>query len=208
MAAITVFFSSLDELQAVTLNLQVYPNRFACHNCQRSEHFVSRGFSYTKARAAQRLTVGKRLFCADRFGRGGGGATLRLYLTARIPSLHVGAAAMQPFLMHLETGSAVESAYADAVDDCKADAVTPLEPQTSALLPHRSSRNAWRWLKKLDRNLPRFRALLCRPDASACLPYVTRSARLRLLLPGFVALRSKLDAAFVGAFQCTQQAVF
>lgn len=180
-----------------------------CHNCQRSEHFISHGFSYAKARAAQRVTVGKRLFCADRFGHGGCGATLRLYLTTRIPGLHVGAAALQTFLTHLEAGSAVESAYVNAVDDdCKADAVELLEPQTSALLPHRSPRNAWRWLKKLDRNLPRFRALLSRPDASACVPFATRSARLRLLLPSFAQLKAKLGPAFVAAFQCTQQAAF
>lgn len=155
------------------------------------------------------MTVGKRLFCANRFGRGGCGATLRLYLTTRIPGLHVGAAALQTFLTHLEAGSAVESAYVNAVDDdCNADAVAPLEPENSALLPHRSPRNAWRWLKKLDRNLPRFRALLAGPDALGCLPFATRSARLRLLLPGFVALRSKLGAAFVSSFQCTQQAAF
>lgn len=207
MAAITDFFTSLDELQAVTLNLQAYLHRFACRNCQRNEHFISHGFSYAKARAAQRVTVGKRLFCTDRFGRGGCGATLRLYLTTRIPGLHVGATAMQTFLTHLEAGSAVESAYVDAVDDCKADAVA-LEPQTLALLPHRSPRNAWRWLKKLDRNLPRFRALLSRPEAPACLPFATRSARLRLLLPGFAQLKATLGAAFVSAFQCTQQAAF
>ncbi len=154
------------------------------------------------------MTVGKRLFCADRFGRGGCGATLRLYLTTRIPGLHVGATAMQAFLTHLEAGSAVELAYVDAVDDCKADAVVPLEPQTSALLSHRSPRNAWRWLKKLDRNLPRFRALLSRPDASACLPFTTRSARLRLLLPGFAQLKAKLGPTFVATFQSTQQAAF
>ena len=206
--AITPFFSSLDDLQSLTLNLQAHPDRFVCHNCQRSEHFVSHGFSYAKARAAERLTVGKRLFCADRFGHGGCGATLRLYLTTRIPGLHVGAAAMQTFLTHLEAGSAVESAYLGAVVDGKAAAVAPLEPNASALLPHRSPRNAWRWLKKLDRNLPRFRAKLCRPDALGCLPFSTRSARLRLLLPSFVALKAKLGAAFVGAFQSTQQAAF
>ena len=206
--AISSFFSSLDDLQSLTLNLQAHPDRFVCHNCQRSEHFISHGFSYAKARAAQRVTVGKRLFCADRFGHGGCGATLRLYLTTRIPGLHVGAAAIQTFLTHLEAGSAVESAYVAAVDDCKADAVAPLEPQNLALLPHRSPRNAWRWLKKLDRNLPRFRALLSRPDASACVPFATRSARLRLLLPGFVSLKAKLGATFVAAFQYTQQAAF
>lgn len=208
VVAITPFFSSFDDLQALTLNLQAHPDRFVCHNCQRSEHFVSHGFSYAKARAAQRVTVGKRLFCTDRFGHGGCGATLRLYLTTRIPGLHVGAAAMETFLTHLAAGLAVELAYVDAVDDYEADAVAPLAPQNLALLPHRSPRNAWRWLKKLDRNLPRFRALLSRPDALGCLPFATRSARLRLLLPGFVALRSKLGAAFVGAFQCTQQAAF
>ena len=210
VAAITAFFTSLDELQAVTLNLQAYPNRFACHNCQRSEHFVSHGFSYAKAHAAKRATVGKRLFCANRFGRGGCGATLRLYLFERLPRLQVGAPAMQAFLTHLDQGMAVESAYAQSRPEAQIVpcAAPQLEKTMPPLLPHRSSRNAWRWLKKLDRNLPRFRALLAGPEALGCLPFATRSARLRLLLPSFAALRSKLGAAFVGAFQCTQQAAF
>ncbi len=115
---------------------------------------------------------------------------------------------METFLTHLEAGLAVELAYVDAVDGCKADAVVPLAPQNLALLPHRSPRNAWRWLKKLDRNLPRFRALLSRPDALGCLPFAMRSARLRLLLPSFSQLKAKLGQAFVAAFQSTQQAAF
>ena len=167
VVAITPFFSSLDDLQSLTLNLQAHPDRFVCHNCQRSEHFVSHGFSYVKARAAQRVTVGKRLFCADRFGRGGCGATLRLYLFDRVPRLHANATALQAFLAYLDQGMAVESAYAQSRLQPQARivprAVPQLEKTTPPLLPHRSPRNAWRWLKKLDRNLPRFRALLAGP---------------------------------------------
>ena len=210
IVAITLFFSSFDDLQSRTLNLQAHPDRFVCHKCKHSEYFVSHGFSYAKARAAQRVTVGKRLFCADRFGRGGCGATLRLYLFDRLPRLHVGAPAMQAFLTHLDAGMAVESAYAQSrpaarIVPC---AAPQLEKTMPTLLPHRSPRNAWRWLKKLDRNLPRFRALLTGPDALGGLPFTTRSARLRLLLPGFVALKAQLGPAFVAAFQRTQQAAF
>lgn len=117
---------------------------------------------------------------------------------------------MQAFLTHLDEGMAVESAYAQSKFEARIvpRAAPQLEKTPPPLLPHRSSRNAWRWLKKLDRNLPRFRALLSRPEAPACLPFTTRSARLRLLLPSFVALKAKLGAAFVSAFQCAQQAAF
>lgn len=133
--------------------------------------------------------MGKRLYCANRHGRQGCGATLRLYLAERLPRLHYGAVALQTFALELMAGAAISTAYVAA---------------TGAASP----RHAWRWLGKLHAGLGRLRTRLPGPDAHPLTPFAARVHRLRLLLPTLDALRGRLGATFVAAFQLQQQAAF
>lgn len=197
--AIALFFDCLDALHQLTLNLDAYPDRFSCHRCREATHWVSHGFVYKKEAGGTLMQVGKRLFCANRHGRAGCGATLRLYLSARVPRLHYGALVLQAFLVALLAGTVVTSAYA---------AATATVVSTAATASARSPRQAWRWLGKLHAGLGRLRTLLPGPDAQQIEPFAARTRRLRLLLPTLAALKSRLGASFVAAFQQQQQASF
>ena len=161
---------------------------------------------YIKGRAASKIPVGKRLFCANRCGRAGCGATLCLRLCTRVPGLHATADVMQSFLDGVENGLGVELAYAKTTAPvCESEAELCVSGQNRSLI---APRNAWRWLKKLHRHLPRFRALLPGPDAACAARFAHRSARLRLLLPTFALLKTLLGQAFISAFQMAQQRGF
>ncbi|MBD8528303.1 hypothetical protein [Pseudomarimonas arenosa] len=133
--------------------------------------------------------MGKRVFCANRGGRRGCGATLRLYLAARLPRRQYGAPVLQRFVRALMAGADVAVAYLQA---------------TAA----QSSRHGWRWLSRMYAHLTRWRVLLPGPDAQDAAPFASRSPRLRLLLPTLVALHRRLGDAFVTRFQLQQQASF
>lgn len=187
--AIALFFDCLDSLHRLTLNLAAYPDRFSCRRCEQAAHLVSHGFVYKKQIGGAPAPVGKRLLCANRHGRRGCGATLRLYLTERVPRLHYSALALQAFFVALLAGVVVTTAYAGATGT-------------------QSPRHAWRWLGKLHAGLGRLRTLLPGPDAHDAAPFAARVHRLRLLLPTIAALRARLGAAFVATFQQQQQASF
>lgn len=150
---------------------------------------MSHGYVYRKRHGGGRIAVGKRLLCANRRGRGGCGATLLLYVADCLPRHHYGAAVLQGFVMALLGGAAVANAW------CLASGA-------------QSARHGWRWLTRLQTGLVRLRAQLPGPAAQCATPFAARSHRLRLLLPTFAALRERLGAAFVCAFQLQQQAAF
>lgn len=204
--AIALFFDCLDALHQLTLNLDAYPDRVSCHRCRAGTHLVSHGFVYKKEAGGTLKQVGKRLFCANRHGRHGCGATLRLYLSERVPRLHYDALALQAFLVALLAGTVVTSAHAAAT--AVANGTDTVASTAATAHGARSPRQAWRWLGKLHAGLSRLRTLLPGPDAQPIEPFAARVRRLRLLLPTLAALKSRLGASFVAAFQQQQQASF
>lgn len=103
--------------------------------------------------------------------------------------LHHGALVLQAFAVALLAGAVVTTAYADATGT-------------------QSPRQAWRWLGKFHTGLGHLRTLLPGPGAHNLTPFAARVHRLRLLLPTLAALRARLGAAFVAAFQLQKQASF
>lgn len=131
--------------------------------------------------------VGKRVFCTDRAGRRGCGATVRLYLAEVPPQLHVKACVLQGFVLALLAGAGVAAAYLRA---------------TAA----QSSRQGWRWVRRFCTTLAQWRTDLPRVDASP--RFATRSPRLQVLLPTLSALASRFGERFVARFQAERQAPF
>lgn len=174
-------------LERATRELAAHPDRFTCRRCQRGDQFVSHGFVYRKLPGGTRGVVGKRVFCADRSGRRGCGATVRLYLAEVLPRLHVSACVLQGFVLALLAGAGVAAAYLQA---------------TAA----QSSRQGWRWVKHLCATLAQWRTELPREDAPPGFP--TRSPRLQVLLPTLTALAARFGERFVARFQAERQRPF
>jgi hypothetical protein len=156
------FFSSLDELQRITLALDHHRDTLApCAHCSRKDAFVSHGFVYKKQSCGEPVAVGKRLFCANRHGRLGCGRTYRLYLMERIPRLFYYALSVTLFVWALIAGASIAAAYQQA---------------TGA----REPRHAYRWLAKLWNQMTYYRQWLTGRDVP---PGHARSRRLVILLP-------------------------
>jgi hypothetical protein len=187
--AIPIFFADIDTLHQVTLTLDAHPDRFGCRRCGQRRHWVSHGFVRKKQLGGDPVAVGKRLFCANRRGRDGCGATLRLSVAECLPRLHYGAVVLQGFVLALLGGSATAAAYLQA---------------TGA----QSSRHGWRWLMRFSMSLSRWRVRLPGPDALDAPAFAAGCPRRRLLLPTLAALRTVLGEDFVACFQCAQQAAF
>lgn len=164
-----LFFDSLDALTRFMASLDCQSPCFACARCGRCDQFVRHDFVYKKGHHGKVQCVGKRLFCSNRNGRSGCGATLRLYLASRVPRLFHGAAALTAFVMALIAGLSIGDAYRKA---------------TLAGDP----RNAYRWLDRLERKLIDFRAALARRIVLPAKAFALRTRRLQLLLPTIEAL--------------------
>lgn len=176
-------------LERATRELDAQPDRFTCRRCQRSDQFVSHGFVYRKQRGGVRCVVGKRVFCANRCGRRGCGATLRLWLSDGVPRLHVAARVLQGFVLALLAGSGVASAYLQA---------------TAAL----SSRQGWRWVKRLRDGLVLWRSHLPRSTSPLWPLFAARSQRMQVLLTSLSALALHFGERFVARFQADLQVPF
>ena len=115
-------------LHQFTMELDLHRDSLHCKNCAGGNDFISHGFVFEKCSQGEPRKVGKRLLCANRHGRSGCGATLRLYLSAGIPRLKYSAVVMTLFLTALLQGLSIQQAYQSATrtDD---------------------PRNAYRWLR-------------------------------------------------------------
>jgi hypothetical protein len=72
-----LFFDNIDQLNQFTFSLEVNHGEIVCTNCNQSDQFVPHGFVYKNLNQGKIITVGKRLFCANRRQRTGCGRTLR-----------------------------------------------------------------------------------------------------------------------------------
>ena len=170
----TRFFSDLASLDRFTRELDFYADQLICPHCRQHHQFVSHGYIYQKQHQGEPIPVGRRIICSGRYGRGGCGRTVQLYLSHRIPQWHYGTETLTRFLLALFSGQAILHAYQSA---------------TACLDP----RHVYRWLNKLLQKLPDYRERLMKPVASTTdeIP-ATKNHRLKCLLP---ALRF-----FSGAF--------
>lgn len=184
-----LFFESISAIHRLTMELDRHANAFQCQRCLKTNQFVSHGFIYKKQHQGKREVVGKRLFCSNRYGRSGCGATLRLYPTHRIPGLQYSTHHWDSFLSSLINGATVQKAYAAA---------------TQAADP----RNAFRWLHKLQAKLVDYRRYLPRIPEAVTKIFTSRTQRLRRLLSTLQQMFTQTRTRSCAHYQLTHQAPF
>jgi hypothetical protein len=115
----------------------------ACHHCGKTCNLLSHGYIRKKQHGGQPLPVGKRVFCSNRRSHDGCGRTIRLFLDNAIRGLHATADQVSAFVLALAASVAVARAYLLATGG--------------------PARNAWRWLSKMQAQLPNWRSLAHQP---------------------------------------------
>lgn len=180
------YFDTIDTLNSFTLSLDYHREELDPCCCGKDDQFVAHGFVYKQRSQILREVVGKRILCSNRYGRSGCGRTLRLYLATEVPSLHHTTAHLFVFISSLIAGMTIQRAYQKAT--ATAD-----------------SRNAYRWLNKLDQQLIVFRSVLHKRPADNNNRFTTRSRRLLLLLPTLRTLLATLDPQY---YQLIHQTAF
>jgi len=155
------FFSSLCELDRFTHSLDSLTLDDRCQHCFQTDQWVSHGYLYKQSGEV----VGKRILCAQRYGKQGCGRTRQLYLQHAIPQRRYTLSKLLTFIIALIKGATVEQAYYQAIGH-----------------DHGSHRHAWRWLNALWTRMSRFRAAFTRlPDPDSPTTQY-RSRRLSILL--------------------------
>jgi len=180
------FFKSIKELDQFTANLDYHRSSIKCGHCDSGEYLVSHGYSYKDTTTRYRIT-GKRLFCSPRYGRKGCGKTQPLYVADTMPSLRYSAVCISIFITLLLNTHSIEEAYHFATN-CA------------------DSRNAYRWLNKLEKQLVRYRTFIVSfgPPFSHVYKH-RRSKRLNILLPTLQQLSDKHPFLFSVKLQLMQQ---
>lgn len=186
-----IFFPSIQSINQFTSSLNSLSEQDACSHCSKYTQWVAHGYVYKQRSISHRETVGKRILCANRYGKVGCGHTRQLYLQSTIPHRSYGVATLAMFTLLLLQGFSVAKAYQKTT---KKEGVEP--------------RQGWRWLQRLFCRIGHFRSLLLRqissssPEATTT-PPTTHCRRLQLLLPTLKALFPTLDCWL--SFQHTQQ---
>jgi len=180
------FFKNIDTLHQFTMELELHQDNLQCRKCNKSDQFVSHGYVYKKKNKGGKRTVGKRIFCSNRFGKTGCGCTLRLYLADEIPRLQFNTTHFFIFLTNLFIGSSIQKAYTVATNTC-------------------DPRNAYRWLKKLKRKLIDYRHVLSHRLQAASGASQFTNKRLQLLLPTLQNILSHLGSPPCAQYQLQQQ---
>ena len=183
------FYPDIESLDAFTRSLDGLGETIRCAHCLRCNQMISHGFIYRQHTSIEKEAVGKRVFCSNRYGRSGCGRTHQLYVAHRFPFLRYGAAVLLIFLGSLLMGRSLADAY---------------EAATGQVEP----RNAWRWIKRLMRNLSDFRCLLKTPLNSADTAPQRKNRRLSLLLSTLKPLLSQRPHDPCRHYQLLQQQAF
>lgn len=179
------FFESIESLHKFTMNLDCRRHLVCCSNCCCSDYLVSHGFVY----ASDSSAVGKRLFCSNRYGRNGCGATIQLYIKDRIPGMRYSAACVTIFVMALIAGLCIEEAYFKAT---QSDDVS----------------NGFRWVDRLYRRLSDYRIRISGWRRDYADGFRSRVRRLRQVLSTLAFLFSKTDIVCAADFQLGFQKSF
>ncbi len=135
------FYTDFDTINAFTLSLDFHQKELECAHCFKSDQFVSHGIIYKQLSSALAEKVGKRIFCSNRYGRTGCGRTFQLYIANEIPHFRYGSAHLFVFITSLLANIHIAEAYHQAIGQTE-------------------TRNAWRWLSKLVKNLSEYRSYL------------------------------------------------
>jgi hypothetical protein len=177
------------DLQAIDLQTRQLEHQ-RCPHCQRAQ-FVSHGYVYQKRSGAEPEAVGKRVFCSNRNRRTGCGRTLRLYLDRALRYFHYSGLQLLAFVFAVLTGQSVRQAYWHATRCPEA-------------------RHAWRWLQRLQLQLPAYRTLQHCPSlpGSPTAPPERRPARHALLASTFAWLEHHFGTPLCCHFQSRLQRPF
>lgn len=138
-AAMLIYYASLQAIEQQSRQLC----GTACHHCGKTCNLLSHGYIRKKQHGGQPLPVGKRVFCSNRRSHDGCGRTIRLFLDNAIRGLHASADQVSAFVLALAAGVAVARAYLLATGG--------------------PARNAWRWIGKMQIQLPPSRSLAHQP---------------------------------------------
>ncbi|MDP3673415.1 MAG: hypothetical protein Q8R69_27440 [Telluria sp.] len=144
-----------------------------------------------KQHGGEPLPVGKRVFCSNRRSHDGCGRTIRLFLDNVVRSLHATADQVSAFVLALVAGVAVAHAYLLATGG--------------------PARNAWRWLNKMQAQLPNWRSLAHQPPlpVTAAVPAPPRYLHQTVLRTTLTALCGEHDGqSLCRALQRRQQQAF
>ena len=182
-----VYFDNITTLHQFTLELSQHQGSLQCDQCQASDQFVSHGFVYKYLHLGVKETVGKRILCSDRHGKSGCGKTFRLYLAKIIPAFTYTAAHLSIFLTYLIAGFTIQQSYQSATHT-------------------EDSRNAYRWLNKLESNLVNYRGFL--KTRSAGHAFTSRTRRLQLLLSTTQQLFTNIGEQVCTQYQLLTQQPF
>lgn len=177
------------DLQAIDLQTRQLEHE-RCPHCQHAQ-FVSHGYVYQKRSGAEPEAVGKRVFCSNRNRHTGCGRTMRLYLDRALRYFHYSGSQLLAFVLTLLTGQSVQQAYCHATG-CP-------EP-----------RQAWRWLRRLQRHLPAYRSLQHSPSLPE-IPSATPDQRVAprsLLASTFIWLKQRFGTPLCCRFQSQLQRPF
>ena len=75
-----IYHENLDALQQFTLALISPGNTTACLKCQKKGQLMSHAFVYKQQNNNDKKVAGKRVFCSNRDGKSGCGASIRQIL--------------------------------------------------------------------------------------------------------------------------------
>jgi len=184
------FSSDLNAIEVFTQPVNLKHSSLTCKNCLKKNQLVSHGFVYKWRSTNKKEVVGKRVLCSKRYGQSGCGKTMIFYVAKVIPRFRYTAVKLFTFLSLLLQNSSVEKAYQAITDKPVA------------------SRNAWRWLNRLNHQQVDFRAFLKSPAKIATSQFNLRCKRLQLLLPVIHRLFYQLHACPCACYQVQAQAAF
>jgi len=182
------FFKDYDSINQFSLSLEYHQDKVQCAHCLKSDQFVSHGIIYKQRSSTFSEKVGKRLFCSNRSSRNGCGRTYQIYIENEVPSFRYGASQLFVFIAALLANFHICEAYYQATGQFE-------------------TRNAWRWLKKLNFKLSDYRSFLkVRVDIHSS-RLTSRCNSLRHLLPTFSRLFTPGNNGCVN-YQVSQQQPF
>ena len=183
------FFETIASIHQYTMELGLHHDSLKCKRCLKQDPFVSHGFVYKKEHNGKKRTVGKRLFCSNRYGRSGCGSTFQLYVREAIPGHRYNTHHLFTFLDSLLALLTVQKAY---------------EKATGTGDP----RNAWRWLNKLQAQLICYRCVLETRSEDVVETFKSKCKRLQVLLPTIQRLFLKISAPPCAYYQVLNQTSF
>ncbi len=182
------FFDDLNSLHRFIRNIDLQRDKLRCRHCSKGEHFVAHDFIYKKQNNGLKKIVGRRIFCSNRYGRTGCGATYRLYLATIVPTFKFTSPNISRFIKSLLDNNSIQKAYKEATGS-------------------EDPRNAYRWLNKLYRTLTSYRAAINRFNHDAN-QRVYQTKRFKILLPTFCHLFNATDFSSCTRYQLLRQKCF